>query len=138
MYQDGELIPSRMTGSSTTDANNPVEVTYQNVLDAINSYEYFYVGVGAMTYAYWNTERCVLSDVKINGTEFTPDGVNTETTTPMAIPQRNTMDYGAPVDDGGSDFNPTIIIVAVVAVVVVAGVAAAVVAGKKGKKDNAE
>lgn len=140
MYLNGELLESANTGTSATDAT-PIEVTFQNILDEINNCDYFFVGVGQAQYSYWNTEICTLSNVKVNGQEFTPDGVKQEETTTLGKPEKNTMDYGVAVED--EDANSAslslaasiipIIIVAVVAVVAVIAVIIIIVTKSKKK-----
>ena len=137
MYKDGEVIESGMTGSSASDLE-PIEVSYQNILDAINEYEQFYVGVGSSTYSYWLTEICTLTDVKINGEEMDPDKVSKETDPTLGKPEKNTADYGATTtEESDSSFTVGIVVAAVVIVVAVVA-ALAVVSGKKKKNKEQE
>ena len=52
---------------------------YQDILDAINTYPTFTLGVGTAKSSFWNTEICTLSNVKIS--DGNSDGNNTEPTT---------------------------------------------------------
>lgn len=139
MYLNGELLESANTGTSASDAT-PIEVTFQNILDEINGCDYFFVGVGQAQYAYWNTEICTLKGVKINGTEYSPDGILQEEATTLGKPEKNTMDYGAVVEEDeatGFLVGPAIIIaaVAVVAVIVIV-IAVVIILASKSKKKN--
>ncbi|MBE5940235.1 MAG: hypothetical protein E7266_07545 [Lachnospiraceae bacterium] len=136
MFLNGEAITSADTGTSAGDAT-PIAVTYQNILDEINGCDYFFVGVGKAQYCYWNTEVCTLTGVKVNGKEFDPDKILQEETTTLGVPEKNTMDYGVPVDDSGSVNIVPVIVVSVVAVLaVVVVVVVLVIVISKGKKKN--
>ncbi len=141
MYLNDTLLESANTGTSASDAT-PIEVTFQNILDEINGCDYFFVGVGQATYAYWSTEVCTLSDVKINGEEFKPDNILQEETTTLGKPEKNTMNYGAEEEvEEDSSFSIAgisiagIIGIAAVAVVAIIAVIVVVIVLSKKKKN---